>query len=229
MNHIFKKTLVVTMILSLTSCAANRNGMASGDDECSAAKSAGAGALVGAVLGAAVDGKKGALKGAAAGAVVGGIGCMAMNYRSKKIRSAQQVNQEYQQKNKQLPAEPVVTQYSLKAPKQAVRGNPVAVSSSLTLVDGEYEPVKRVEERLFIVSPDNKRKQIKSKDASGIDSGGQYANSFSFTPPEGVAEGNYRLESEVYVNEKLAKKGSANLTLAIHDGQFMLALVESAR
>lgn len=214
MNILFKKITVSVLALSMAGCAANRNGMAGGDDECSAAKSAGAGALVGALLGAAIDGKKGAIKGAAAGAVVGGLGCMAMNYRSQKIRSAQQVTDEYKQQNKTLPAEPVVTQYNLKAPKQAVRGNPVSVSSNLTLVDGEYEPVKRVEERLYIVSPDNKRKQIKSKEASSMDGGGQYANTFSFTPPEGVAEGKYRIESELYVNERLAKTSATTLMLA---------------
>jgi hypothetical protein len=112
----------------------------------------------------------------------------------------------------------------LKAPKQAVRGNPVSVSSDITLVDGKYEPVKLVEEKLFIVSPDKKRKQIKSKEATGMDGSGQYANTFSFTPPEGVTEGNYTLESEVYVNERLAKKSSATLTLARDGNGYQLAL-----
>lgn len=52
--------------------------------------------------------------------------------------------------------------------------------------------------------------------------GGEYANSFSFTPPTGVAQGNYRLESEVYVNDKLAKTAKAPIVFAYEANNAMV-------
>jgi len=228
--RILTQVITVLIITTLiTGCAANGRGLAQDGDDCSAAKSAGAGALIGGLLGAAINGKEGAMKGAAAGAVVGGLGCIAMNYHSKQVRSANQVNKEYKEQHDQLPEKPVVTNYSITAPKQAVRGNAVEVNSAITVVDGRKQSVDRVEEKLFIVDSDGQRKQIKSKEAknTGMDHGGEYENSFSFTPPTGVAQGNYRLESEVYVNDKLAKTAQAPIVFAYSTTKTMnLALAE---
>lgn len=210
---LFVSISIVTVMIA--GCAANGRGMAQGDEECSAARTAGAGALIGAALGAVIDGREGAVKGAAAGAVIGGLGCMAMNYHTKQVRSAQQVNKQYVEQHQQLPAQPTVTNYALSAPKEAVRGKPVSVNSSITVVDGRNQSVDRVQEKLFIVNSNGDRKQIKTKEAQeGMNGGGEYSNTFSFTPPTGVAEGNYHLESEVYVNDKLAKTAKTPLVLA---------------
>jgi len=218
--------IISFLVIAIAGCAANGRGMAQGDEDCSAAKSAGAGALIGGLLGAAINGRDGAMKGAAAGAVVGGLGCMAMNYHTKQVRSAAQVNKEYQNKHDSLPDKPVVTSYSITAPKQVVRGNNVSVNSEITVVDGRKQSVDRVEEKLFIVDSDGQRKQIKSKEAksAGMNQGGEYQNSFSFTPPNGVAQGNYRLESEVYVNDKLAKTAQAPIEIAYTNGGVAIAL-----
>jgi hypothetical protein len=222
----FSISLVLVMTL-LAGCAAKGKGMAQGDDECSAAKSAGAGAILGGLLGSALGGKNGALKGAAAGALVGGLGCMAMNYHTEKVRTAQQVNKQYIEENEKLPPQPAVTSYSLSAPKQVVRGNPVSVNSSITVVDGSSQSVKNVEEKLFITNENGERKQIKTKDAqASMNSGGEYSNSFSFTPPNGVAEGSYRLESEVYVNDQLAKTAQAPIVLALNGNVMTVAFAK---
>jgi hypothetical protein len=225
-KNIFKRVVVLFLISAMIGCAAG-GGMADGDTDCSAARSAGAGALLGGLLGAALGGSDGAVKGAAAGALVGGLGCLAMNYHTKQVRSANQVNKEYEDKNNQLPEKPIVTSYSLSAPKQVVRGNNVSVNSAITVVDGRQQSVERIEEKLFIVDSEGQRKQIKSKDAknTGMTQGGEYANSFSFTPPTGVAQGNYRLESEVYVNDKLAKTAKAPIVFAYeNNGATVVAL-----
>lgn len=215
--------IVLCLVAAIAGCAANGRGFAQGGDDCSAAKSAGAGALLGGLLGAAIDGRDGALKGAAAGAVVGGLGCMAMNYHTRQVRSAAQVNKDYQEKHDELPEKPVVTSYSISAPRQVVRGNNVSVNSSMTVVDGRKQSVDRVEEKLFIVDSDGQRKQIKSKEAKSLDQGGEYENSFSFTPPTGVAQGNYQIESEVYVNDKLAKTAKAPIVFAYADRTTIVA------
>lgn len=216
MNKYAVRTCVLLLGASLLlGCAGNGTGLAQGDEECDAVKSAGAGALIGGLLGAAVDGEKGALKGAAIGAAAGGFGCLAMNYHTRQVRNAEQVNKQYEKQHQQLPEKPIVTEYNLKAPRKAVRGNPVSVNSDITVVDGRKQTVNSVEEKLYIVNNAGERKQIKSKQASGgINAGGEYSNSFSFTPPSGVAEGSYRLESEVYVNDKLAKTAKAPIVLA---------------
>ena len=211
-----KKIVVLILISAIIGCAANGDGFAQQGDDCNAARTAGAGALLGGLLGAAIDGRDGAARGAAAGALVGGLGCLAMNYHTKQLRSASQVNKEYKDKNNELPEKPVVTSYSISAPRQVVRGNNVSVNSAITVVDGRQQAVDRIEEKLFIVDSKGQRKQIKSKEAksAGMKQGGEYANTFSFTPPAGVAQGNYRLESEVYVNDKLAKTAKAPIVFA---------------
>jgi len=213
----FIQLITGAVVVSLIAgCAAHGRGFTQDGDDCSAAKSAGAGALIGGLLGAAINGKEGAMKGAAAGAVVGGLGCIAMNYHSKQVRSASQVNKEYKDQHDELPEKPVVTSYSITAPREVVRGNNVSVNSAITVVDGRKQSVDRVEEKLFIVDSEGQRKQIKSKEAknTGMNQGGEYENTFSFTPPTGVAQGNYRLESEVYVNDKLAKTVRAPIVFA---------------
>lgn len=228
-QNIFKRIVILFLISAIIGCASTGGGMADGDTDCSAAKTAGAGAVLGGLLGAAIGGSDGAVKGAAAGAVVGGLGCLAMNYHSKQVRDATLVNKEYQDKHKQLPENPVVTSYSISAPKQAVRGNNVSVKSSITVVDGRQQTVDRIEEKLFIVDSAGQRKQIKSKEAqsTGMNQGGEYANSFSFTPPTAVAQGNYRLESEVYVNDKLAKTAKAPIVLASDANNLLLATLDN--
>lgn len=231
MKKIVKSLVVSVSILSVVGCASNGNGVASTGDgeECSALKSGAVGMLVGAALGAAVNGSKGAAQGAALGGAVGAIGCVSMNYKAKKVRDAQVVNNEYLERNRSLPPEPIVTTYSLHAPHQAVRGKPVNVNSEIVVVDGSSQSVSSVEEKLYIVSSENKRKQIKSKEAqnSNMSSGGEYSNNFAFTPPEGVAQGNYRLESELYVNNKLAKTASAPVVIAYDDsGVVQIALLD---
>jgi hypothetical protein len=199
---------------------------ASSSGECSALKTGAAGMLIGAALGAAVNGSKGAAQGAAAGAAIGAIGCMTMNYKSKKVRSAEVVNDEYIRENRQLPAKPVVTTYDISVPRNVVRGNVVNVDSSMTVVDGQYEPINAMEEKLYIVSPDGKRKALKSKAPMDLTGGGEYSNSFSFTPPQGAPEGMYTLESELYINQKLADKTKANMQLAYDGhGAMMLAML----
>lgn len=231
MKRVTRILAVSITIVSMVGCAANGSGVASSGEgeECSALKTGAAGMLVGAALGAAINGKKGAAQGAVLGGAVGALGCMSMNYKAKKVRDAQMVNEEYMERNRSLPPEPMVTAYSLQAPRQAPRGKPVNVTSDITIVDGSDQPVNQVEEKLFIVNAENKRKQIKSKEAqnSGMNTGGEYSNSFSFTPPEGVAQGNYRLESEVYVNNRLAKTASAPVVIAYNNsGVLQLAFLE---
>jgi len=228
MNNISRMIIVTVLIAALAGCASDGVGMAGSGSDCDAAKTAGAGALIGALLGAAIGGQHGAEKGALAGAALGGLGCLASNYESKKIRDAQAVNHEYIQYHHALPPEPTVTSYSLQSPRQATRGNNVVVNSTVTLVDGQNEPVNRVEEKLYIISADGKRREIKSKAAQASGSeGGEYTNTFGFTPPSGLSEGNYRLESEVYVNNKFAQKAKAPLMITYNSsGLMQIALID---
>lgn len=231
MIRVFRQSVASVLVVSMLGCAASNDGSVAssdgGSDECSALKTGAAGMLIGAALGAAVNGSKGAAQGAAAGAAIGAIGCMTMNYKSRKVRTASAVNDEYRREHEQLPASPVVTAYDLNAPRRVVRGSSVEVNSTIAVVDGQYEPVSSMEEKLFIVSPDGKRKQLKTKAPMSLDGGGEYSNSFAFTPPQGAPEGAYTLQSELYVNQKLAEKSATPLQLAYDDrGAMTLALLQ---
>jgi hypothetical protein len=228
MKKIVRDTVAALVVISVVGCAASGDQTADGgSDECSSLKTGAAGMLIGAALGAAVNGSKGAAQGAVAGAAIGAIGCMTMNYKTKKVRSAEVVNDDYIRDHKQLPATPVVTAYELSAPRSAVRGQAVNVNSAITVVDGQSQPIRSIEEKLYIVSPDGKRKALKTKAPMSLDGGGEYNNSFSFSPPEGAPEGSYKLESELYINEKIADKSSTPMRLAYDANSVMtLALLQ---
>lgn len=217
MKRFTQSLLTTAIIASLAGCAANSGGMAnaSNGDECSAVKSGAAGMLIGAALGAAINGQKGATQGAVAGAAIGAVTCISMNVKSQKVRDAQAVNEEYRQRNRNLPEQPVVTAYNLQAPRQAVRGNAVTINSAMTVVDGAAEPASKIEEKLFIVDADGRRNLIKSKTPDGMNGGGEYANTFTIPHlKDDLKQGNYRLDSELYVNEKLAKTASSQMMIA---------------
>jgi len=125
------KTATLAIVLALITtliagCATSGSGMAKGDEDCSTMKSAGAGALLGGLLGAALGGKNNVAKGAAAGALAGGLACFAMNYHSKQVRTAKEVNNEYVTENEKLPPEPIP-----KMPSLGCTTSPVPVTNSV--------------------------------------------------------------------------------------------------
>jgi hypothetical protein len=213
----------VTTAALLGACAAPRGpsgsqaGGAADDDPCSIGKSAVAGAVAGALLGALLNGKKGASQGALAGGALGAAACVAINHESRQTKSAAQADADYKKARGTLPTEPAVVSYSPQlAAKSVQRGQPMRVNSSLELVNGSTQAVRKVSEELAIFNPDGTEFKTGSKPFSA-NSAGRYENSFEVKLPDGVSQGVYALKTRVYVNGKLSAERDLR-TQVVWDG-----------
>lgn len=173
-------------------------------DPCNAMTSAMAGAVVGAIAGAIVGGKDSAAKGAAIGAAGGALGCLAINVRSRQVKTAAQADQDFRNRNSgALPAEPAVREYSARlASPNARKGQPLIVHSVVELTNGAVEPVREVKEELVIFEPQGKPFKSGSKPFMAT-TAGRYENSFEVKMPAEAPQGVYALKTNVYVNGKL--------------------------
>ena len=188
-----KRLVSVVILCLLTGCAVPpQNGATPGDasastrDPCSVGTTAVAGAAVGALLGALAGGKKGAVIGAAAGGVIGGVGCYAVNVRSRQVKTAAQSDRDYVATRGALPPEPQVVTYNVLVSDHVVRGKPFTVNTQVELVNGRYQKINEVDEQIILLDPNgqpfkNGTKPLESKNASG----GRFENSFEF-PDEAV-------------------------------------------
>jgi hypothetical protein len=198
-----------------------------GGDPCNPA----VGALAGAALGALIGGTTGngggrrAAIGAAVGAGAGAIACVAFNAYSKQTRSAQEVNQDYRQAHGgQAPAEPTVTAYTMSVnPAAGVQpGSTAEVTSNMTVVDGRTQPVGQIKEALTLSGPDGQMRHEKVVNPNG-GGGGSYQNQFQIKLPAGLAEGSYRVRTQLYVNGQMQAEREQNLQVVMRDGALQLA------
>jgi hypothetical protein len=214
----------VTAVLAaslLAGCATQQGGgagAADGGDPCSVGTSAAAGAAVGALLGAVINGKNGALAGAAIGAGVVGLGCYAFNVNSRQTKTAAQSDREYVKARGALPPEPQVVAYDSNVGTTVERGKPFKVNSTVELVNGRSEPIREVREQLVLLDTNgrpvkNGTKPVETTNASA----GRYENSFELKLPEGVSQGVYPLQTNLYVNGKLAASRDLRTQVVIND------------
>ena len=176
------------------------------EDPCSVGGSALAGAALGALLGAAIDGKRGAVRGAALGGAAGAVGCVAVNARSRQVKSAAQADSDYQRARGRLPREPEVVAYTPMVSNSVVqRGRPFTVSSVVELVNGSTRRVEEVREEIVVLDPSGAPfKQGSKAVASTNRSSGRFENAFELTLPQGVSQGVYGIKTNLYVNGRLA-------------------------
>lgn len=217
------KVPVVTLLAAslLAGCATqprNANGGATSDDPCSVGTSAVAGAAVGALLGAVINGKNGALAGAAIGASVVGLGCYAFNVNSRQTKTAAQSDRDYLKARGTLPPEPQVVAYDSQVGSTVERGKPFKVNSTVELVNGRTEPIREVREQLVLLDTKgqpvkNGTKPIETTNASA----GRYENSFELKLPDGVSQGVYPLQTNLYVNGKLAASRDLRTQVVIRE------------
>jgi uncharacterized lipoprotein YmbA len=217
-----KKLLVPVVITCLLAgCAApQQNGTAAANDPCSVGTTTAAGAAVGALIGALAGGTKGALIGAAAGGVIGGAGCYAVNVRSRQLRTAAQVDQDYVEKRGALPPQPQLVSYNVQVSNQAVRGKPFTVNTEVELVNGRYQQVHEVKEDIVLLNPQgepfkNGTKPLESSNATG----GRFANTFELTLPPGVSQGVYSMKTNLYVNGTLVASRDLRTQVVIDHGE----------
>lgn len=200
---------VLCISLAVTGCATTgQSGM--GTDNTT--MKCGLMAAGGAVLGGLVDGKRGVLRGAALGLGA----CAVMEVVSSRTRSSDEVEKAYRSGNRNtLPASARLVSYasSVSPRGQVVSGNPVKVQSTIRAVSGTGEPIREIREVLVAYAPDGKEFKRGEKVVDTTGGSGEFSNNFTLRLPQGAPEGNYRLQTDIYLNGKLASTNNADFSL----------------
>lgn len=199
--------VVATMVLAQGCATPGGVGPAGGDPEqvCSPLViGLGAGLACGLLVGG-----NDRLRAAAACAAVATLGCYMLNsYKAQQVRTAQQVEDDYLRRNRQLPEKPVVSAYRTEVnPKGAVaKGQKVGVESRIVVVPGRNEKGVKVEEELFIVDAAGERwGNPTRKLANTGGQAGEYHTSFKIPVHDGMSQGVYTLRKTLLVNGAQAR------------------------
>ncbi|SCC92489.1 putative Plasmid pBRH01, complete sequence [Thiomonas sp. X19] len=207
------KVVSLALALSLGACAMNpatQVGKNTGNVQtCNPIAAALGGALVGALLGGSHD----RAAGAAAGGLLASAACMAVNYHARQVKTAQQVDQEWQAQNGTLPEHATLTRYETKLePSATVRGGgETNLVSYIEVAEGQDHRPPVVEQIIALYGPDAKLLKSVRKTPSASASAGAFQSDFSLTLPQGVPQGVYTIQSAVYVNGAMARTAVSEL------------------
>jgi len=167
---------------------------------------------------------KAAVKVAAVAVAVKLIADMVVEYRTKKVSEESQVSDEYQKEHKNLPPQPMATQYVTNTlPGSVVEpGKQVLIQSDIVVVPGSIKKTALIEERLSIYDNEDNTKELKNLTKAVNEktpTGGRYQNQFSFTLPEGLPQGVYPIRNELLLNGKVVetKQNDIQLVLEVND------------
>lgn len=224
----FVRSVSLVLIVAIAGCAgpqtSNSTNSASNGDPCNAVAAAIGGALVGALL----AGKHDRAGGALAGGVVASAACLAVNYNSRQVKSAQQVSQEYMQQRGALPERAALVRYDTRFdPSATIKGGGTSnVVSYIEVIPGRDRVQPLVEEEITLYGPDGKLLKTVRKTPSSTASAGAFQSQFALAMPEGVPQGVYPLHSAIYVNGKVAR--TSDLRLQIVESE-RLSVVAAAR
>lgn len=210
------KVVAATVITSMTlfGCATpGESGSSASNEttECNTAVVAGIGAVVGGLLG----GGKNTLRGAAIGAGLGALACVAFNYNSRQVKSAQQVEDEYKAAHKgSLPERTTVTRYDTKFQPATIKaGEKAVLTSNIEVVKGRNSAAPVIEEEATLLKEDGRVITHARKKVAESPAGGAYSGSFTIPMPAGSPEGIYTLKTALFVNGE--KSGAHNTKLQV--------------
>jgi len=196
--------------------------------ECNPGIAAGVGALIGGLLSSGSD----RLRGAAFGAGIAALACLAVNYSSKQVKSAQQVNQEYKATHGQEPERTTVTKYenSFQPGSVVQSGKPLQVSSNIEIAQGRDNVSPVVEEELVLYRPDGQEAYRLRKPSNAGQGAGGFSTTFSFTLPVGIPQGQYPVKTAVYLNGTKAVDRDAILQIVMTgDGAVIASVFETEK
>ncbi|MBI3375498.1 MAG: hypothetical protein HY017_27595 [Betaproteobacteria bacterium] len=224
-----KKSVSAAVCLALAAGCASPGGPQGVNDnsssaECSPGIAMGVGALIGGLLSSGSN----RARGAAAGAAIGALACLAFNYSSKQVKSAQQVQQEYKAAQGSEPERTTVTKYenSYQPGTVVQSGKPMQVSSYIEVVQGRDNVRPTVEEELVLYHPDGREATKTRKTANAGQGAGGYSTTFSLTLPAGIPQGQYPLKTAVYLNGTKALDRNATLQVVMtRDGAVTASVV----
>ena len=189
----------VAVCLCVAGCATPGGGPGNADSGCDPR----AAALVGGVIGALLGGGSNRLKGAAIGAGLASLACVALNYNSRQTKTAAQVQQDYMASNRgQLPTRSAVTRYETNLDSGGVvrPGNRMVVNSEIEVVQGTADNNPVIEEELRLSRPDGRELKRIRKKANANEGAGGFSTTFSLSMPEGVPQGQYPIQTVLYLN-----------------------------
>ena len=215
---------VIAVSLAVNGCAVQKRGDSAGSagsdvsQVCSPAVVGIGAALVCAAL---AKGNNRVRTGAACAAVAVTACYLANSYKAEQIRTAKQVEDEYLQRNRQLPEKTVVTAYRSDVnPRGAVsKGQQVSLTSTIVAVQGRSDRGVLVEEELGIV--DNKGeawgKPVR-KTANASNEAGEFRTSFTVPISDGWSQGVYAVHRTLYVNGVVAKRDDSSTRFQVVQG-----------
>lgn len=210
---IFMIALLSVAMVAMPASAQQSSNANTTDKPCSTPAAAIGGALLGALLG----GKKHRVAGAAVGGALGAATCVAVNYHSRQVKSAQEVDQEYQRANGgAMPEHASLIRYDshFNPANRIVAGGSTSLDSYIEVARGSDGVEPRVEEAITLVGPDGKTVKSFTKQASQAASAGAFETQFALTMPEGVPEGTYEFHTSLLLNGQ-----------AVHDSVLPLQVI----
>lgn len=140
----------------------------------------------------------------AACAAVAVLGCYLVNsYKSEQTRTAEQVEDDYLRRSKQLPERATLTGYSTSVnPRGAIQRNQtVEVKSNIVVVPGKADKKVKVEEELAIIDATGDQwgtpKRMVANDSG---QGGEFTTSSKLKIHDSMQQGVYTLQKKVFIN-----------------------------
>jgi hypothetical protein len=138
---------------------------------------------------------------------------LANSYKAEQLRSAKQVEDEYLQRNRQLPERATITAYRTEVnPQGAVsKGQEVKVVSTIVAVPGRNGQSVLVEEELGIFDRQGEAwgKPVR-KTANSTNQAGEFRTSFTIPISDGWSQGVYTLHRTLYVNGAVVQRDTSN-------------------
>lgn len=173
------------------------------------------GAGIGAVLGGLLGGSNFTGRGAALGAGLGALACVALNYQSEQVKTAQQVERDYKAANRgKLPEQATLVKYETAFTPTSVRpGQKAQTNSYIEVVPGTKDANPLVEEEIILYKPDGSTLTSARKQLSASNSAGAFKGGFGFPMPQGVPQGVYPVKTALYLNK--ARVGGQDMKLQV--------------
>ncbi len=141
---------------------------------------------------------------------------LVVHFESKQTQNEKETATEYKKKNKSIPKNAKVYSYvsSLKPGQAVPTGEPIKVVSEVKVVAGEKSKKVKLQEKIEFYDSENKDEVIKSlvKDINKkSQQAGSYTNSFTFTLPDGMPQGIYRIRTAILLNDKEVENTSNDM------------------
>ena len=217
--------LLVAASLAVNGCAVPKQGgtggQAGGSDVAQVCNPAVVGIGAALVCAALARGNNRVRTGAACAAVAVTACYLANSYKAEQVRTAKQVEDEYLQRNRQLPEKTVVTAYSSEVtPRGAVsKGQKVNLNSTIVAVQGRSDRGVVVEEELGIVDAQGEAwgKPVR-KAANTSNQAGEFRTSFTIPISDGWSQGVYTLRRTLYVNGAVAQRDDSSTRFQVVQG-----------